>query len=237
MFAQLTLWLFPLFGLMASGALLLLGVVLWKGDLCPGQRARITTQLFSVWVMTALSVMLGLSAGAPLWLIAPGGMAVIAGFTLSILQSRLDAKRSIPSRWIGVPALPLVVYGALLVAEQSGAALSQLIVLGCAFAHLMLLRARHRLQAFNLLLPLGGLMGALAGLLWLGAMTLMQQDVALLDTLIPWVLGYSLLMVLALGIWFLPLLSRRDTAPVVLSSALFTLLVSQCAGARLFGLL
>lgn len=237
MFAQLIPWLYPLLGLMACGALFLLGVVLWKGDLCPGQRARISTQIFSVWVMTALSVLLALSAGAPLWLIAPAGGAVIAGFALAIFQSRLEAKRSIPSGWFAVPALPLALYGLLLVAREGGAALSQLIVLGCAFAHLMLLRARHRLQAFNLLLPLGGLVGALAGLVWLGVVTLMQQDAALLDTLIPWVLGYSLLMIMGLGTWFFPLLSRRDNAPVVLSTTLFILLLSQCAGARLFALI
>ncbi|MFL9708960.1 hypothetical protein ACKC4V_22740, partial [Aeromonas veronii] len=77
------------------------------------------------------------SAGAPLWLIAPAGGAVIAGFALAILQSRLEAKRSIPSGWFAVPALPLALYGLLLIAREGGAALTQLIVLGCAFAHLM----------------------------------------------------------------------------------------------------
>ena len=38
--------------------------------------------------------------------------------------------------------------------------LLQMTVLGAAFAHLMLLRARHRLQAFNLLLPVAGLITA-----------------------------------------------------------------------------
>ena len=51
-------------GLMALGALIALGLVLWRGDLCPGQRSRITTQLFSVWVITGLSLMLAVEAKA-----------------------------------------------------------------------------------------------------------------------------------------------------------------------------
>ena len=52
MFVQLPFWLFPLTGLMALGALIALGIVLWRGDICPGQRSRISQQLFSIWVIT-----------------------------------------------------------------------------------------------------------------------------------------------------------------------------------------
>ena len=58
MFVQLPFWLFPLTGLMALGALIAVGLVLWRGDLCPGQRSRITNQLFSIWVITGLSLLL-----------------------------------------------------------------------------------------------------------------------------------------------------------------------------------
>ena len=64
---------------MALGALIALGIVLWRGDLCPGQRSRITNQLFSIWVITGLSLMLGIEAGVTGWLPWCGGAALILG--------------------------------------------------------------------------------------------------------------------------------------------------------------
>ena len=157
MFVQLPFWLFSLTGLMALGALIALGIVLWRGDLCPGQRSRITNQLFSIWVITGLSLMLGIEAGVTGWLIWCGGAALILGIVLSLAQSRLEGKRAIPASLLWLPAMPLALYGLGLLQIQgwlNGAL--QMVLLGSAFAHLMLLRARHRLQAFNLLLPLAG---------------------------------------------------------------------------------
>ena len=94
MFVQLPFWLFSLTGLMALGALIALGIVLWRGDLCPGQRSRITNQLFSIWVITGLSLMLGIEAGVTGWLIWCGGAALILGIVLSLAQSRLEGKRA-----------------------------------------------------------------------------------------------------------------------------------------------
>ena len=111
MFVQLPFWLFPLTGLMALGALIALGIVLWRGDICPGQRSRITQQLFSIWVITALSLMLAVEAKAASWLIWSGGGALVLGVGLSLAQSRLEGKRSVPSTLLWLPALPLAVYG------------------------------------------------------------------------------------------------------------------------------
>lgn len=97
MFVQLPFWLFPLTGLMALGALIAVGLVLWRGDLCPGQRSRITTQLFSVWVITGLSLMLAVEAKVAGWLIWSGGAALVLGIVLSLVQSRLEGKRAIPA--------------------------------------------------------------------------------------------------------------------------------------------
>ena len=111
MFVQLPFWLFSLTGLMALGALIALGIVLWRGDLCPGQRSRITNQLFSIWVITGLSLMLGIEAGVTGWLIWCGGAALILGIVLSLAQSRLEGKRAIPASLLWLPAMPLALYG------------------------------------------------------------------------------------------------------------------------------
>ncbi|MBV7414689.1 hypothetical protein [Aeromonas sp. sif2433] len=230
MFVQLPFWLFPLTGLMALGALIALGLVLWRGDLCPGQRSRITTQLFSIWVITGLSLMLAMEAGMKGWLIWCGGAAMILGIVLSLAQSRLEGKRAIPSSLLWLPAMPLALYGLGLLQIQgwlSGAL--QMMLLGSAFAHLMLLRARHRLQAFNTLLPMAGLVAAILSLIWLAVLVGWQGHGASLDALIPGVLTQAGLLIAALLLWFSPLYRQQETAPVVVSTTLCGLIIAQLA--------
>ncbi|MBV7437511.1 hypothetical protein [Aeromonas sp. sif2416] len=230
MFVQLPFWLFPLTGLMALGALIALGLVLWRGDLCPGQRSRITTQLFSIWVITGLSLMLAMEAGMKGWLIWCGGAAMILGIVLSLAQSRLEGKRAIPSSLLWLPAMPLALYGLGLLQIQgwlSGAL--QMVLLGSAFAHLMLLRARHRLQAFNTLLPMAGLIAAILSLIWLAVLVGWQGHGASLDALIPGVLTQAGLLIAALLLWFSPLYRQQETAPVVVSTTLCGLIIAQLA--------
>lgn len=230
MFVQLPFWLFPLTGLMALGALIALGLVLWRGDLCPGQRSRITTQLFSIWVITGLSLMLAMEAGMKGWLIWCGGAAMILGIVLSLAQSRLEGKRAIPSSLLWLPAMPLALYGLGLLQIQgwlSGAL--QMVLLGSAFAHLMLLRARHRLQAFNTLLPMAGLIAAILSLIWLAVLVGWQGHGASLDALIPGVLTQAGLLIAALLLWFSPLYRQQETAPVVVSTTLCGLIIAQIA--------
>ncbi|MCH7372479.1 hypothetical protein [Aeromonas sp. MR16] len=230
MFVQLPFWLFPLTGLMALGALIALGLVLWRGDLCPGQRSRITSQLFSIWVITGLSLMLAIEAGMRGWLVWSGGAALILGIALSLAQSRLEGKRAIPSNVLWLPAMPLALYGVGLLQIQGGlGGVLQMVLLGAAFAHLMLLRARHRLQAFNLLLPLAGLVAAILSLLWLAALVGWQGNSEGLDALIPGVLTQAGLLVAALLLWFSPLYRRQETAPVVVSTSLCGLIIAQLA--------
>ncbi len=230
MFVQLPFWLFPLTGLMALGALIALGIVLWRGDICPGQRSRISQQLFSIWVITALSLMLAVEAKAVSWLIWSGGAALVLGVGLSLAQSRLEGKRSVPSTLLWLPALPLALYGIGLLQLQGWVSgLLQMAMLGAAFAHLMLLRARHRLKAFNTLLPLAGLVGAMASLVWLAVLVGWQGGEANLDALIPAVVTQAALLVASLLLWFSPLYLQRDTAPVVVSTSLCCLLIAQIA--------
>lgn len=230
MFVQLPFWLFPLTGLMALGALIALGLVLWRGDLCPGQRSRITTQLFSVWVITGLSLMLAVEAKAADWLIWSGAAALILGVVLSLAQSRLEGKRAIPATLFWLPAMPLLIYGIGLLQIQGWlGGLLQMVLLGAAFAHLMLLRARHRLQAFNTLLPLAGLVAAILSLLWLAVLVGWQGSSAGLDALIPAVLTQAALLIATLLLWFSPLYRQQETAPVVVSTALCGLIIAQLA--------
>ena len=104
-----------------------------------------------------------------------------------------------------------------------------MVLLGSAFAHLMLLRARHRLQAFNLLLPLAGLLAAMLSLIWLAVLVSGQDNGAGLDALIPGVLTQAGLLIAALLLWFSPIYRQQETAPVVLSVTLCGLIIAQIA--------
>lgn len=230
MFVQLPFWLFPLTGLMALGALIALGIVLWRGDLCPGQRARISQQSFSIWVITALSLMLAVEAKAASWLIWSGGTALVLGVGLSLAQSRLEGKRAIPAALLWLPALPLALYGVGSLQQQGWiSGLLQMAMLGAAFAHLMLLRARHRLKAFNTLLPLVALAAAIVSLIWLAVLVGWQGGEANLDALIPAVVTQAALLVASLLLWFTPIYRQQETAPVVVSTALCGLIIAQIA--------
>ncbi|TFF73824.1 hypothetical protein DRM94_14095 [Aeromonas taiwanensis] len=239
MFVQLPFWLFPLTGLMALGALIALGIVLWRGDLCPGQRSRITTQIFSVWVITGLSLMLAVEARVTGWVIWSGGTALVLGIALSMAQSRLEGKRAIPANLLWLPAIPLAMYGIGLLQVQGWLnGLLQMVLLGSAFAHLMLLRARHRLQAFNTLLPVAGLVAVIASLLWFALTILMTEPAAhILAALQPWVLTEAALLIAALLLWFYPLYRQQATAPVVLSVTLSGLLMAEIAASGALQLL
>lgn len=76
---------------------------------------------------------------------------------------------------------------------------------GAAFAHLMLLRARHRLKAFNTLFTLAGLVGAMASLVWL-AVLVGWQGGGQSDALIPAVVTQAALLVASLLLWVQPAL-------------------------------
>ncbi|PJG58659.1 hypothetical protein [Aeromonas cavernicola] len=230
MFTHLPFWLFPLTGLMAFGALVILALVLWRGDLCPGQRARITTGLFSVWVIGGLSLMLAIEANAANWLIGCATAALILGISLSLIQSRLAGKRALSVHLLWLPALPLAVYVVGLLQTQGWVSGSlQAVILGAAFAHLILLRARHRLQAFNLLLPVAALVATVVSLLWLALQVVWQSHLVGLDVLIPGVVTQAILLIAALLLWFSPLYLHKETAPVVVSTSLCGLLIAQIA--------
>ncbi|MGL5948732.1 MAG: hypothetical protein ACRCYV_06730 [Aeromonas sp.] len=237
MFTQLPAWLYPLVGLMALGALLVQGVVLYKGDLCPGQRARISNELFSLWVMSALSLMLAIDAGASTLQLTLLASASALGVLLSLLQSKQAAKRAIPTVWWALAGVPLAAFGVVVMLQLGRHSVLTLLILGTAFSHLQLLKARHRLQAFNWLLPASALgatilqLLSLALTLWLHSPTM---DVASIDAMLPSALVYAGSVLVGLGIWFTPLWRGEPMAPVVVSSALCALLISQTAMCALF---
>ncbi|MFD1009576.1 MULTISPECIES: hypothetical protein [Oceanisphaera] len=226
-----------LFAPLVLTAIAALGLLLWilrNGDLCPGQRRRISDGLISVWAVFGLALMLSVEANVPNFMLWLGGATLIAGLSAALYQSRLQGKRSLPLSWHW-PALGLALcYGVALLLREGAGALLMAGAGGCVFTHLIMVRAKHRLQAFNLLLPLVGIGFAIGWLLLLLAQTLwIQSDPhTLLDTsrlITPF--GQMCAAILLGGIiWLLPLLRKEQTKPPVVAVAALLMLSALTVG-------
>lgn len=210
--------------LTAVAALALLIWVLRNGDLCPGQRRRISDGLMSTWAVFGLALMLGVEAGAPRPLLWLGGLALAAGLGAVLFQARLQGKRSLGLSW-HYPALGLALLYGLWLGGLTGPGWALLAAGcgGCVFAHLIMVRARHRLQAFNLLLPLSG---TLFGVLWLLALLVMAlgvDDTQLQPLVLPFV-QVSVAVLAGALVWWLPLLRKEQTKPPVIAVAALLML-------------
>jgi hypothetical protein len=78
-----------------------------RGSL-PGPALADHAQLFSVWVITELSLMLAVEAKVAGWLIWSGGRPG-ARYRALLVQSRLEGKRAIPATLLWLPAMPLAL--------------------------------------------------------------------------------------------------------------------------------
>lgn len=226
-----------LFAPLALTAITALGLLLWilrNGDLCPGQRRRISDGLISVWAVFGLSLMLSVEAKVPNLLMWLGGASLATGLAAVLYQARLQGKRSLSSHWHW-PALVLALcYGAVLLLRVGPAALFMAGAGGCVFTHLIMVRAKHRLQAFNVLLPLAGMAFALGLLVCLLVQTLWVQNdpASLLDPLrLITPFGQMCAAILLGGvIWLLPLLRKEQTKPPVIAVAALLILGALTVG-------
>ncbi|MBM7455915.1 hypothetical protein HNR62_001794 [Oceanisphaera litoralis] len=228
-----------LFAPLALTAIAALGLLLWvlrNGDLCPGQRRRISDGLLSAWAVFGLALMLGVEAAVPVPLLWLGGLALAAGLGTVLYQARLQGKRSLPLSW-HTPALVLaVLYGVWIMTITGPAALLVAGAGGCVFAHLIMVRAKHRLQAFNTLLPLAGIVFAVACLLLLLVQALFAQSSLarngqpdMSHLIVPFT-QMSAAILLGAIIWLLPLLRKEQTRPPVIAVAALLILGALTTG-------
>lgn len=220
--------IFPVLVLMPIAAACFLALVLAKGEVCPGQRKRITENMISIWAVLALGLMMGVENYANTATLFVGGSAVVSGIMLNLMQARLDGKRSIPTHWLRLPIGLAVITGLLLLwQQQQPILLLEAVLLGAVFAHVILLRAKHRLQAFNVILPVVGIVTSVLLMLGLLLMAWLSAEPALLDALQNFVIYRALILLLALGIWSIPLYSKQAYTPNLVSVATVLLLFSE----------
>jgi hypothetical protein len=212
--------LFFISGPMALGAQIILGLVLLKGEICPGQRGRIHKVLPVIallWLLATLNsfwfvlqaVMIGVFYSqvkisktreeGPIWLLF---LAAFGGF-ITLCFTGL-AGRS----WLGFALISV-----------------QIILTGALLAHGLLIVARTRLQAFHRLLPLTGIASAmlLSVLLLPYANQLSSEQLALVT---PTILLSFMLLVVAVIVWCWHLLVRQSVVTRQLGIALVLLIGS-----------
>lgn len=223
--------IYPIIVMMPIVAACFLALVLSKGEVCPGQRKRITENMISIWAVLALGLMIGVEVYATTLTLVLGGITVFIGIMQNLVQSRLEGKRVIPSSWLRLPIALAVLTGLLVLwQQQQPLLLLESVLLGAVFAHVILLRAKHRLQAFNVILPIVGIASSvllMLGLLVVASMHVESSNMALLQ---EFVIYRAVILLLALAVWTIPLYTKQEYSPNLVSLTTVLLLFSEVIG-------
>lgn len=209
-------------------ALAVVCLILKYGQLCPGQHSRIQGELITIWTVLFVAIMIGAETPTSTWVLVVGGVGGVYGILLSIWQGKLPNKRAIPDKAIYAALAPLSIYAvAVLVAQPSPFIMLPMIVTGSVLANLLLVKAKHRLEAFNRLLPYAGILatvlalGAVAYHILLAGEQLFNPD---MQRDLMWAMGF---LILGLALWILPLISTNPQSHTLLGVATFLLLIAQ----------
>ncbi|EDM66552.1 hypothetical protein PE36_15010 [Moritella sp. PE36] len=223
--------IYPIIVMMPIAAACFLALVLTKGEVCPGQRKRITENMISVWAVLALGLMIGVEVYATTLTLVIGGMAVFIGIMQNLIQSRLQGKRAIPSTWLRLPIALAVITGLLVLWQQQQALLLlEAVLLGAVFAHVILLRAKHRLQAFNVILPVVGIASSVLLMVGLLVVASMHADSSNMMMIQEFVIYRAVILLLALAVWTIPLYTKQEYSPNIVSLTTVLLLFSEVIG-------
>jgi len=217
--------------MMPIAAVCFLALVLAKGEVCPGQRKRITENMISIWAVLALGLMIGIEVYATTLTLIVGGMAVFIGIMQNLIQSRLEGKRTIPSTWLRLPIALAVMTGLLVLwQQQQPLLLLEAVLLGAVFAHVILLRAKHRLQAFNVILPIVGIASSVLLMWGLLVVASMHADSSNMPVIQAFVVYRAIILLLALAVWTIPLYTQQKYTPNLVSLTTVLLLFSEVIG-------
>lgn len=217
--------------MMPIAAACFIALVLSKGEVCPGQRKRITENMISIWAVLALGLMIGIEVYATTLTLIVGGIAVFIGIMQNLIQSRLQGKRAIPSTWLRLPIAFAVITGVFVLwQQQQPLLLLEAVLLGAVFAHVILLRAKHRLQAFNVILPVVGIASSVLLMLGLLVVASMHADSSNMMVIQEFVIYRAVILLLALAVWTIPLYTKQEYSPNIVSLTTVLLLFSEVIG-------
>jgi hypothetical protein len=205
---------------MLLGAVILLTLILLKGDICPGQRGRIHKMLPVIaagWLIASIGNLYWLPIGA---LVVFYFSRVKTGKTRGSGPLALLVSVNVLAGLIF--AIQLVGSGSWLVALIS---LLLMVLLGASFAHLLLVVARTRLQAFHKLLPVVGIVAAMSLSLCLIPLGYGLSE-AELELRTANILGSFMVMIGSIVVWVWPVVFAKAPSKVQLGIVSVMLLIS-----------
>ncbi len=218
----------PILALSPFFAFSILCLILKNGQLCPGQHSRIQAELITIWTVIFVSLMMAVETSLSNWFIGVGVIGGVYGILLSIWQGKLPNKRAIPDKAIYGALLPLGLYAIGIFSTQSTPfILLPVIVTGAVLAQLILVKAKHRLVAFNQLLPIIGVIVSVLSLVILGFGLFENDSASLFEQITPELYWYFGFLFIGLGLWLLPLFTSDEQSYTLLGVATFLVLISQ----------
>ncbi len=206
---------------MTLGAQLVITLVLQKGDICPGQRGRLHKLLpafIALWVAASTISLLALVTAGVLvafYSKVQTGKTRVMGSFLLLNMSALA----------GLAALTHVVSQSFTVWGGVSVVVS-VALLGAAFAQLMLVVSRSRLQAFHRILPITGIVSGMsfAMVTLVKAYQLSPEAIAHFTNQI--LAGFAM-VITAIIIWCWHLLLNQSPTKIQLGVAVCCLLFAQ----------
>lgn len=222
--------LLAVFAPMLLGAQLILTLILVKGDICPGQRGRIHKVLPSLAILWLAVASLRIEA-----------MMVV--FAIAYFYSQVQTKKTRDQgpMWVMYLANGLALaYVGIEIGAQSSVAASLsvfilILLLGALLAHLLLTIARTRLQAFHRILPVTGIVSAMAMSLAILLKTYGLESDTLTTIAQPLLVSFGL-MIAAVLIWCWHLLATKEVNKMQLTIALVFMLLAATSNQALFNL-
>ncbi len=202
------------------GAQLILSLVLQKGDICPGQRGRVHK------VLPVIIVGWGLSAWfAPIALLP---LSLLAAFTVKVKTSKTRDKG--PILLLNLSNVAAIMSLLWLVSQEFTLfsllfVLLLVVILGSSLAHLFLIQARSRLQAFHKLLPVIGTVAVML-LILATLIPISALEASLLQKITPMLLSSFVLLVMAVVGWVWHLIRVKAVSKMQIALSLCLLSAS-----------
>ncbi|MBA5763061.1 hypothetical protein H2O73_11935 [Vibrio sp. 404] len=200
------------------GAQIVLTLVLVKGEICPGQRGRVHKMLPTLAILWLAVASLKIQA-----------FMVAAALVYFYSQVQTNKTRERGPLWVLYLANGLALaYVGIMIGEQPTAAaganvVMQVFLLGACFSQLLLIIARSRLQAFQRILPITGVVSAMLASLTVLWSVYGLPEAQLQSIMMPIVSSLGLMLAAAL-IWCVHLFVAKPATKAQLSLTLLMLL-------------
>ncbi|CAG9297691.1 hypothetical protein [Celerinatantimonas diazotrophica] len=213
----------------AAYSFLLLMLVHYRGQICAGQRSRLSQQFGTLWSLSSLGLVSTIVAQRHAWLIIILlTVSVLCGWILSIKQLRLANKRTLDTRIWWLSGAPLIA-AALIISAHHRYSILAMLLAALAVTHWIMVKAKHRLSAFDRILPICAI-AVLALTVCLCALQIYQYGeqplLAALTHKFIHLVGFSLAGML---IWLLPLLKDMEPTAGQLGATSLSLIIAGIA--------